>query len=124
MKVNEYIQKFYKIKTKDGKLIPLVFNKAQQYFYDIIKANYGVKPGRYIVLKARQMGISTFTEAFIFNRTTCQFYSDGIIVAHQREAASKIYEMTKIQIVKAAYCRNPIVGNCGKHYSDRKQISR
>lgn len=28
--------------------------------------------------------------------------------------------MTKIQIVKATYCRNPIVGNCGKHYSDRK----
>lgn len=96
MNVKEFIQKYYKIKTKEGKLIPFKFNQAQDDFYEIIKQNYGKKPGRYIVLKARQMGISTFTEAFIFNRSSCQFYSDSVIIAHQSDAARKIYEMTNL----------------------------
>ena len=118
MKVNEYIQKFYKIKTKDGKLVPFKFNNAQNEFYDIIKSNYNKRPGRYIVLKARQLGISTFTEAFIFNRTTCQFYSDAIIVAHQREAATKIYEMTKI-----FYDQLPDKLKPKRKYSNAKMLS-
>lgn len=91
----EYIETFYRIKTKQGKLVPFKFNNAQNKLYELIRDNYGVRPGRYIVLKARQMGISTFAEGLITYLTSSQFYTDSTIVAHQSDSAKKIYEMTK-----------------------------
>lgn len=98
MTAKEYIEIFYKIRTKKGQLIPFKFNNAQNQMYDIIKKNYGKKAGRYIILKARQLGMSTFTEAMLVYFTTNQFYTDSAIVAHQSDAAKKIYAMTKLFI--------------------------
>lgn len=94
--VKEYIETFYKIKTKQGRLVPFKFNHAQNELYELIRENYGVRPVRIVVLKARQLGISTFAEGLITHLTSSQFYTDSTIVAHQSEAAKKIYEMTKL----------------------------
>lgn len=98
MNAKEYIEKFYKIRTKDGRLTNLKFNSAQQKFYDLIKSNYGKRPGRYIVLKARQLGISTFTEALLTFFTQTQFNTDSIVIAHDSESSRKIYSMAKLYI--------------------------
>ncbi len=94
----EYIEDNYKIKDKSGNLIPLKFNHAQQEVYDIIKKDYGHKPVRIIILKARQLGISTFTEAITTYLATNQPNTDAVILAHINESASKIYEMTQLFI--------------------------
>lgn len=89
------IQRYFKIQTKDGQLIDFQFNEAQRRFYEQFKKDYGNKPPRYIVLKARQLGISTFTEALITALTLKSAHSHSVIVAHESKAATNIYAMAK-----------------------------
>ena len=90
----EFIKDLYYIKTKEGSLVKFKFNHAQKELYKIFEDNYDVKPLRIIVLKARQLGISTFTEAMITYLTTNNPNTDAIILAHMAESSAKIYEMT------------------------------
>lgn len=94
----EFIEDFYKIKDKEKNLVNLKFNTAQQKVYDVIKRDYGNKPVRIIVLKARQLGISTLTEAIVTYFATNQPNTDAVILAHTRESAGKIYEMAQLYI--------------------------
>ena len=56
---------FLKILDKDKKIVPLKWNKAQRHFYEH-------RTGRDIVLKARQLGFSTYIQGELFRRTvTC-----------------------------------------------------
>lgn len=100
MNIKEYIQKYYMIRTKKGELIPFEFNHAQNQFYDIIKENFGKKPGRFIVLKARQLGISTETSGIFSYLTMNSFYTDTVVVAHERDSANKIFAMYKLMYEK------------------------
>lgn len=56
---------------------------------DIIK---GV-PVRYIILKARQMGLSTIIEALCFWWTTTHKNINSVIIAHKKKAAKNLYKM-------------------------------
>jgi len=94
----DYIERYYKIRTKKGNLVNLTFNQAQNELYEQIKKDYGKKPVRIIVLKARQLGISTFTESLITYFTTNQFNTDSIIVAHDSDSSASIYNMTKLMV--------------------------
>ena len=93
----EYIERFLYIKTKDGELSLLKLNVMQKKFYDIIKSQLKAgKPVRIIVLKARQLGFSTFIEALIFYFTACQFAVNSFIVAHTTDSSNAIYAMSKL----------------------------
>ena len=93
----EYIERFLYIKTKEGELTLLKLNIMQKKFYDIIKAQFQAgKPVRIIVLKARQLGFSTFIEALIFYFTACQFAVNSLVVAHQSDSSNAIYSMAKL----------------------------
>lgn len=93
----EYIERFLYIKTKEGKLQLLKLNVMQKRFYNIIKAQMQAgKPVRIIVLKARQLGFSTFIEALIFYFTVCQFAVNSFIIAHKSESSAAIYDMAKL----------------------------
>ena len=81
----DFIQEFFKIRDKNGNLISLKFNSAQEKFYSLLKENYGNKPTRIIVLKARQLGISTFTEAFITFMTMFNPNTSSVLMAHLSE---------------------------------------
>lgn len=113
----EFIEDNYKIKDKTGNLVKLQFNHAQQQVYDIIKQDYGVKPVRIIILKARQLGISTFSEAMMTYLTTNQPNTDAVILAHINESASKIYEMTQLYISELPPGLKP-----KQKYSNRKML--
>lgn len=90
--------RFFKIRTKDGRLINFKLNDAQKRFYEVIKQNWGKKPLRIIVLKARQLGMSTFTEGIITYSTITSRNTDALIVAHDSTASTSIYNMTKLFI--------------------------
>lgn len=94
----EYIEDLYKIKDKEGNLVPLVFNTAQNTLYDKLKESYNKKPTRIIVLKSRQMGVSTFFEAFICFLTSNVPYTNAVIEAHLADSATNIFGMTKLFI--------------------------
>lgn len=93
----EYIERFLYIKTKEGKIQLLKLNVMQKKFYNIIKQQIKAgKPVRIIVLKARQLGFSTFIEALLFYFTACQFAVNTFIVAHQIDSSNAIYAMAKL----------------------------
>ena len=113
----DFIQEFFKIRDKQGNLISLKFNSAQEKFYSLLKENYGNKPTRIIVLKARQLGISTFTEAFITFMTMFTPNTSSVLMAHLSESASAIFNMTKLFVNEL-----PIGMQPQQKYSNAKEI--
>lgn len=113
----QFIEEFFKIKNKDGDLVQLKFNDSQQKFYSLLKESYGKKPSRFIILKARQLGISTFTEAFITFMTMFNPNTNSVIMAHLAESASAIFNMTKLFISELPPGMQP-----KQKYSNAKEI--
>lgn len=93
----QYIQTFLKIKTKNNDVVPLRLNEPQNRLYAVIKnqAEQG-KPIRLIILKARQMGFSTLTEALIFHRTATKANVNSLIIAHKDDATTNLFNMSKL----------------------------
>lgn len=92
-----YIEKFLKIRTKKGDVVPLVLNKAQTRLYDEVKRQYLLQiPIRIIVLKARQLGISTVIEAIIFKKSATKENVNSLITAHLEEATANLFRMNKL----------------------------
>lgn len=91
-----YIERFLKIRTKEGAVVPLVLNRPQERLYNAIQKQWRAgKPVRIIILKARQMGFSTLTEAIIFFLTVTAKYVESMIVAHKDEATANLFRMSK-----------------------------
>lgn len=92
-----YIENFLKIRDKRAQIIPFKLNHAQKIVMDIIeKDRKNGKPGRYIILKARQMGLSTLFEAIIFQDTSTHENKNSLIVAHEEEASRNLFNMSKL----------------------------
>lgn len=91
-----YITAFLKIQTKDGQIVPFKLNQPQMRLYEVIREQWKAgKPVRIIILKARQMGFSTLTEAIIFWITATAFNVSAMIVAHKEEATANLYRMSR-----------------------------
>ena len=96
LNAREYIERFLMIRTKEGELVPLRLNEPQERMYKAIKeqADAG-KPVRAIVLKARQMGFSTLTEAILFAVAATRFHCENLIVAHKDDATANLFRMSQ-----------------------------
>lgn len=92
----EFIQRFLKIRAKDGSIIDFHLNPPQKRLYEAIKSQWEAgKPVRIIILKARQMGFSTLVEAIIFWLVVTSFHMDAMVVAHKDEATRNLFHMSK-----------------------------
>ena len=92
----KYIEEYLKIEDKNAEIIPLKLNKPQLKLYDALMEQYNNnKPQRAIVLKARQMGFSTVTEAIIFKKTATNYNIKSGIVTHEASATNNLFEMSK-----------------------------
>lgn len=91
-----YIENYIKIRDKKGQVIPLKLNEPQLKYYNIIKELYKKRrPIRIIILKARQMGFSTETEAIIFKNVVTHHNYNAGIVAHKEDSTTNLFEMSK-----------------------------
>src|SRR5215510_9638271 len=54
------------------------------------------RPVRLIVLKARQLGVSTLTEALVFLRAKILPGSHSLIVAHETDSSEHLFSMTHL----------------------------
>lgn len=91
---HEYCKRNLKIRTKDGTIEPFVLNSVQTKFVnEVLSELDSGRPVRFVILKARQMGISTVIEALIFWYTATHKNQSATIVAHLDDAARNIYEM-------------------------------
>ncbi len=92
-----FIQTQLYIKTKTRDIVPFRYNEVQEKVYSIIqKLRLENKPVRVVVLKARQTGISTLTEALIFHDTTTNANVTSFIIAHDKESTQHLFSMSKL----------------------------
>lgn len=99
MKINtkKYIESVVKIRNKQGKIVPLILNEPQEKLYNAIKEQKAQhKPVRIIILKARQMGFSTLTEAILFKDTVTKFNRRTGIITHLDTATTNLFNMSKL----------------------------
>jgi hypothetical protein len=85
-----------KIRFKAGPLEPFRLNAAQRKLHQIIddqKAKTG--RARVIVLKARQLGVSTYVAARLYHKTINSPGLRIIIVGHERAASRNLFEIVK-----------------------------
>ena len=93
----KYIEEYVKIRDKKRKIIPLKLNEPQLKYYNVIKElKKQRKPVRIIILKARQMGFSTETEAIFFKETVTKPNVNTAIVAHKEDSTTNLFNMSKL----------------------------
>lgn len=96
LKPRNYIPRFLKIRTKDAELVNLKPKPAQEKLLRIVEeCKERNKPVRVVILKARQLGFSTFIEGLIFNDEATHPLKRGQIVAHEDRASQNLYTMYK-----------------------------
>lgn len=84
------------IKDKSAQLIPFRPNIAQKALIErVLYLLETEQPIRIIVLKARQMGLSTAIEALIYWYTTTHKNQTATIIAHRDDASRNLYNMFK-----------------------------
>jgi len=129
--VKGYIESFLRIRTKDGNISPLILNEPQQAYYQAVrKAKTEGKPMRFIILKARQMGFSTLTEALIFTFVMWTKNTKALIVAHDMESSNNIFSMSRMfydylpneikPMVKLSNAKELVFENPSKSEEERK----
>jgi hypothetical protein len=108
----EYIQTFLRIKTKDNRITYFVLNDPQDDLLKIIEAERAAgRPVRIIILKARQMGFSTVTEAVIFQDTVTRFNVNSAIITHKSDATDNLFNMTNLFYEELPDGMKPMIKN-------------
>ncbi len=79
-------ERLLRVRRRDGTAAPLIPNQAQRAFEER-------RGSRNIVLKARQMGMTTWSAARFFLKTITRPGTMTLQVAHTREAAEEIFRI-------------------------------
>ncbi|HEY6445433.1 MAG TPA: terminase [Acidobacteriaceae bacterium] len=83
-------KKVLRIRSRAGKQMPLIPNRAQRRYAEGAKGEQ-----RNIVLKARQMGVTTWIAGEFFLRTITHPGTVSLLVAHTQEAAEQIFRIVQ-----------------------------
>lgn len=95
--LNLVCNSYLSIKTKDGQLIHLKLNSSQRkLFKKIFEFLQKKLPVRIWVLKYRQGGVSTLTEAIIYALTSQQENRNALIMADQQDKSEYLFQMSKL----------------------------
>ncbi len=91
-----FAEQALKLRPKFGPLEPFVFNGAQYKLHELIEQQKA-KTGRVrvVILKARQLGVSTYVAARFYRATTASPGLKTIIIGHERRASSNLFQIVK-----------------------------
>jgi hypothetical protein len=91
-----FAEQYLKIRPKAGSLVPFTFNPAQLELHRRLEEQKA-KTGkvRAIVLKARQMGISTYIAARYYKQTVGNAGLRTIIIGHEKRASTNLFQLVK-----------------------------
>lgn len=113
----EYSRQFLKIRDKGGNLVSFTFNAAQEKLDRAFEeARAQKRLLRFIVLKARQEGVSTYFAGRVFHRTTTRTQRKAVIIGHETKSANNLLEMVQRFYEKLPYPLKPQV----EHSNERK----
>lgn len=83
-----------KIRTKDGKISPLVLNRVQVRFLAVVLRQWQTTGRvRIVVLKARQQGFSTVISALHYWWTSQHEAQKGLVMAHIADSTTTLFDM-------------------------------
>lgn len=114
-----YAQKALKIRTKDGEVVNLKLNVAQERLLEIVNGQFKSEGKvRVIILKARQMGLSTAVGGFMYWWTSQRKAQKTIVVTHHAESTKSLFDMTR-----RYYDNTPEALKPKTKYSSRKELN-
>lgn len=86
-----------KIKTKDMKIVPFVFNQSQSYFHDKCESmRKRTGKVRILVVKGRQSGISTYVGGRFYHKTSTNRAVGTFILSHESGTTDKLFKIVKL----------------------------
>jgi hypothetical protein len=89
-----FAENFLHIRTKSGVIRPLLFNKAQRVIHGALeKQRRETGKVRALILKARQMGCSTYIGGRLYHRVINGRGLRCFIMAHEDQATQNLFEM-------------------------------
>ena len=132
LNAHTYIEQCLWIKNKSGQVQRLKLNPPQEKLYEAVRnLDRAGKPIRIIILKARQEGFSTLTEALIFHGAVTHRNREALIVAHREDATSNLFRMSKRYfdlldepmkpMLKASNARELVFENPSKNPKEREK---
>jgi hypothetical protein len=85
-----------KIRTKQGTIVPLLLNRVQRRFLEAILRQWAATGRvRFVVLKARQQGLSTVIMAFQYWWLSQHPANKGLVMAHEADSTQTLFDMYK-----------------------------
>ena len=89
-----YAKNILKIVSKEGEMTPLVLNRGQMWLHQRLEQQMQAQGNiRALVLKARQVGISTYVEGRFFWRITQNRNANAFVLSHLAESTNSIFQM-------------------------------
>jgi len=92
-----YVENCLKIRDVNKRLIPFLFNHAQEKLYKTIRR--AEKKGRLVrvnILKARRLGMSTLIQGLIFHDTATHQNVKSVITAHTLGSSRAIFNISEL----------------------------
>lgn len=85
-----------KVLSKDGKLVPFLWNRAQRFIHERLEAQLEEKGYvRALILKGRQQGCSTYVAARYYRKTSTRSGKRAFIVSHEEKSTQNLFAMVK-----------------------------
>lgn len=90
-----YASHALKIRTKSAQVVPFSMNEAQRRLHAVVEEQYA-RTGkvRIIILKARQMGLSTWVGGRLFSRVSQRPAKKALVVTHHADSTRALFDMT------------------------------
>jgi hypothetical protein len=113
-----YAQNALHIRTKEAEVVPLNLNTAQQQLIDMVNAQWAAEGRvRVIILKARQMGLSTAVGGWLYFRTSQNRAQKALVMTHKADSTTALFDMTK-----RYYDNTPDALKPSTKYSSKKEL--
>lgn len=97
MRRRQWIERFFRIRYKDGTIGPLIFNPAQRRLEArVLRQERAKLPVRIQILKARKFGMSTQIQGYAAERLTREEHFECLIVANNKDLAEKLVRIAEI----------------------------
>lgn len=92
-----WAEKHLRIRNKAGEIVPFSLNSAQIEVDKLIEeAEREGRPARIIILKARQLGFSTYSIGRGYKETSTKPANEAFLVAHDDESTGDLFERARL----------------------------
>jgi hypothetical protein len=111
-----------RIRTKNGAIAPLVFNRAQEHIHDKLQAQLdSLGRVRALILKGRQQGCSTYIGGRYYHRASRNKGLRVYILTHEHQATQNLFEVVERFHLNCPDAERPSTGaaNAKELYFDK-----